>query len=179
MCARRHARRGRPGDRVAGARLLHGADGDRERRAGRRDFAAGAVRAGDVPLSRQRFDEAVHLANRTNYGLTGAIHTASLHRAQEFITRYRGGLVSVNGATFGAGPHMPFGGVKNSGNGFREPGTEVARCLHRAEDGRDQPQSRARSAHGPSLSIDANCRAQATRSASRSPIGPTTAAASC
>ncbi len=70
------------------------------------------------------FDDAVQLANRTSYGLTGAIHTASVHRAQEFITRYRAGLVSVNGATFGAGPHMPFGGVKNSGNGFREPGTE-------------------------------------------------------
>ena len=71
------------------------------------------------------FDEAVRLANATHYGLTGAIHTASLHRAQEFVTRYRGGLVSVNGATFGSGPHMPFGGVKNSGNGFREPGTEA------------------------------------------------------
>jgi len=71
------------------------------------------------------FDQAARLANATNYGLTGAIHTASLHRAQEFITRYRGGLVSVNGATFGSGPHMPFGGVKNSGNGFREPGTEA------------------------------------------------------
>jgi alpha-ketoglutaric semialdehyde dehydrogenase len=71
------------------------------------------------------FDEAVRLANGTQYGLTGAIHTASLHRAQEFITRYQGGLVSVNGATYGAGPHMPFGGVKNSGNGFREPGTEA------------------------------------------------------
>jgi len=71
------------------------------------------------------FDEAVRLANATNYGLTGAVHTASLHRAQEFVTRYRGGLVSVNGATFGSGPHMPFGGVKNSGNGFREPGTEA------------------------------------------------------
>jgi acyl-CoA reductase-like NAD-dependent aldehyde dehydrogenase len=70
------------------------------------------------------FDEAVALANATSYGLTGAIHTSSVHRAQEFITRYRGGLISVNGATFGAGPHMPFGGVKNSGNGFREPGTE-------------------------------------------------------
>jgi alpha-ketoglutaric semialdehyde dehydrogenase len=32
--------------------------------------------------------------------------------------------VSINGPTYGAGPHMPFGGVKNSGNGFREPGTE-------------------------------------------------------
>ena len=71
------------------------------------------------------FDEAVRLANGTSYGLTGAIHTSSLHRAQEFITRYQGGLVSINGATFGAGPHMPFGGVKNSGNGFREPGTEA------------------------------------------------------
>jgi len=70
------------------------------------------------------FDEAVRLANGTSYGLTGAIHTASHHRAQAFVARYRGGLVSVNGATFGAGPHMPFGGVKNSGNGFREPGTE-------------------------------------------------------
>ena len=71
------------------------------------------------------FDEAVALANGTQYGLTGAIHTSSLHRAQEFITQYQGGLVSVNGATYGAGPHMPFGGVKNSGNGFREPGTEA------------------------------------------------------
>jgi aldehyde dehydrogenase (NAD+) len=71
------------------------------------------------------FEEAVQLANGTQYGLTGAIHTTSLHRAQEFIARYQGGLVSINGATYGAGPHMPFGGVKNSGNGFREPGTEA------------------------------------------------------
>ena len=71
------------------------------------------------------FDDAIELANGTHYGLTGAIHTANLHRAQEFITRYQGGLVSVNGATYGSGPHMPFGGVKNSGNGFREPGTEA------------------------------------------------------
>lgn len=71
------------------------------------------------------FDEAMRLANGTTYGLTGAIHTMSLHRAQEFIAQYQGGLVSINGATYGAGPHMPFGGVKNSGNGFREPGTEA------------------------------------------------------
>ena len=71
------------------------------------------------------FDDAIELANGTQYGLTGAIHTSSLHRAQEFITRYQGGLVSINGATYGSGPHMPFGGVKNSGNGFREPGTEA------------------------------------------------------
>jgi acyl-CoA reductase-like NAD-dependent aldehyde dehydrogenase len=71
------------------------------------------------------FDEAVALANGTAFGLTGAIHTASTHRIEEFIVRYQAGLVSINGPTYGAGPHMPFGGVKNSGNGFREPGTEA------------------------------------------------------
>jgi aldehyde dehydrogenase (NAD+) len=71
------------------------------------------------------FDDAMAAANGTSFGLTGAIHTRNVHRVQEFIRRYQGGLVSVNGPTYGAGPHMPFGGVKNSGNGFREPGTEA------------------------------------------------------
>jgi alpha-ketoglutaric semialdehyde dehydrogenase len=70
-------------------------------------------------------DEAIALANATAFGLTGAIHTTSIHRIEAFIERYRAGLVSINGPTYGAGPHMPFGGVKNSGNGFREPGTEA------------------------------------------------------
>jgi aldehyde dehydrogenase (NAD+) len=70
------------------------------------------------------FEDAIEMANATSFGLTGAIHTRNMHRIQEFIARYHGGLVSVNGPTYGAGPHMPFGGVKNSGNGFREPGTE-------------------------------------------------------
>jgi acyl-CoA reductase-like NAD-dependent aldehyde dehydrogenase len=71
------------------------------------------------------FDDAIAVANSTSFGLTGAIHTFNSNRIEEFITRYRAGLVSVNGPTYGAGPHMPFGGVKNSGNGFREPGTEA------------------------------------------------------
>jgi aldehyde dehydrogenase (NAD+) len=73
----------------------------------------------------QDFGEALALANATDYGLTGAIHTSSVHRIEAFVAGYRAGLVSINGATYGAGPHMPFGGVKNSGNGFREPGTEA------------------------------------------------------
>jgi len=71
------------------------------------------------------FEEAIAVANSTSFGLTGAIHTFNSNRIEEFIARYRAGLVSINGATYGAGPHMPFGGVKNSGNGFREPGTEA------------------------------------------------------
>ena len=70
------------------------------------------------------FDDALRMANATSFGLTGAIHTSNMHRIEQFVARYRAGLVSINGPTYGAGPHMPFGGVKNSGNGFREPGTE-------------------------------------------------------
>src|SRR5262249_11465298 len=71
------------------------------------------------------FEEAIALANATSFGLTGAIHTFNSNRIEQFVARYRAGLVSINGPTYGAGPHMPFGGVKNSGNGFREPGTEA------------------------------------------------------
>ncbi|HKB10052.1 MAG TPA: aldehyde dehydrogenase family protein, partial [Vicinamibacterales bacterium] len=71
------------------------------------------------------FDAAIALANATAFGLTGALHTFNSNRIEQFIARYRAGLVSINGPTYGAGPHMPFGGVKNSGNGFREPGTEA------------------------------------------------------
>jgi len=71
------------------------------------------------------FDEAIRMANATAFGLTGAIHTFNSNRIEQFISRYHAGLVSINGPTYGAGPHMPFGGVKNSGNGFREPGTEA------------------------------------------------------
>lgn len=71
------------------------------------------------------FEEAIEIANSTSYGLTGAIHTSSIHRIQEFIKRYRGGVVSINGPTHGSEPHMPFGGIKNSGNGWREPGLQA------------------------------------------------------
>jgi aldehyde dehydrogenase (NAD+) len=35
------------------------------------------------------------------------------------------GMAVVNGPTFGSEPHMPFGGFRQSGNGFREAGTEA------------------------------------------------------
>ena len=73
----------------------------------------------------EEIKQAVALANATAFGLTGAIHTYNSNRIEQFIARYRAGLVSINGPTYGAGPHMPFGGVKNSVNGFREPGTEA------------------------------------------------------
>lgn len=71
------------------------------------------------------FAEAMVLANDSPYGLTACIHTASLHRALEFVENVASGVAIVNAGTYGSEPHMPFGGVKQSGNGSREPGTEA------------------------------------------------------
>jgi alpha-ketoglutaric semialdehyde dehydrogenase len=71
------------------------------------------------------FDEALSLSNQSPYGLTACIHTRSLHRALEFTRRVQAGVAVVNAGTYGSEPHMPFGGVKQSGNGTREPGTEA------------------------------------------------------
>lgn len=71
------------------------------------------------------FAAALRLANQSSYGLTACIHTTNLHRAFEFTRRVQAGVVSVNAGTYGSEPHFPFGGVKNSGNGLREPGTEA------------------------------------------------------
>jgi acyl-CoA reductase-like NAD-dependent aldehyde dehydrogenase len=71
------------------------------------------------------FSEALMRANDSPYGLTACIHTRSLHRAIDFTQKVEGGVAVVNAGTFGSEPHMPFGGLKQSGNGSREPGTEA------------------------------------------------------
>jgi len=71
------------------------------------------------------FHEALALANDSPYGLTACIHTRSIHRAIQFSQKVQTGVAVVNAGTYGSEPHMPFGGVKQSGNGWREPGTEA------------------------------------------------------
>ena len=71
------------------------------------------------------FDEALAVANASPYGLTAAIWTGSVHRAQEFVRGIVAGGVQVNGPTYGFEPHVPFGGERDSGTGWREPGTEA------------------------------------------------------
>jgi aldehyde dehydrogenase (NAD+) len=73
----------------------------------------------------QDFAEALSLANNSPYGLTACIHTRSIHRAIEFSQKIQAGVAMVNAGTYGSEPHMPFGGLKQSGNGTREPGTEA------------------------------------------------------
>src|SRR5688572_10920765 len=71
------------------------------------------------------FDEAVAIANDSPFGLTASVHTASLHRAMTFLNRIQAGVAVVNGGTYGSEPHMPFGGLRQSGNGWREAGTQA------------------------------------------------------
>lgn len=71
------------------------------------------------------FDEAIAFANDSPFGLTAAIHTQNLNRAMAFINRIQAGVAVVNGGTYGSEPHMPFGGLRQSGNGWREAGTQA------------------------------------------------------
>lgn len=73
----------------------------------------------------QNFNDALDLANNSPYGLTACIHTRDFNRAIQFSLMVEAGATVVNGGTFGSEPHMPFGGLKQSGNGTREPGTEA------------------------------------------------------
>jgi aldehyde dehydrogenase (NAD+) len=70
-------------------------------------------------------EDAIALVNDSPYGLTAAIHTASVHRAMRFADRVQAGVVVVNAGTHGSEPHMGFGGVKQSGTGWREAGVEA------------------------------------------------------
>jgi aldehyde dehydrogenase (NAD+) len=71
------------------------------------------------------FEEALQMANDSPYGLTACIHSRNVHRVMEFTQKVQAGVAVVNAGTYGSEPHMPFGGVKQSGNGSREPGTEA------------------------------------------------------
>jgi aldehyde dehydrogenase (NAD+) len=71
------------------------------------------------------YDQALALANDSPYGLTAAIHTRNVDRGIDFAHKVRSGVAVINAGTFGSEPHMPFGGLRHSGNGSREPGTEA------------------------------------------------------
>jgi aldehyde dehydrogenase (NAD+) len=71
------------------------------------------------------FEEAIAVANDSPFGLTASIHTQNIHRAMTFIGRIQAGVAVVNGGTYGSEPHLPFGGLRQSGNGWREAGAQA------------------------------------------------------
>lgn len=66
-------------------------------------------------------EEALRIANDTSYGLSAALITNDLQKALDLSMRLESGMVHVNDTTISDEPHVPFGGVKNSGFG-REGG---------------------------------------------------------
>ncbi|HEX7574942.1 MAG TPA: aldehyde dehydrogenase family protein [Candidatus Methanoperedens sp.] len=68
-------------------------------------------------------DEAIGIANSVEYGLSSSIYTASMRNAFRAIEKIEAGITYINASTIGAEIHLPFGGVKSTGNGTREAGT--------------------------------------------------------
>jgi aldehyde dehydrogenase (NAD+) len=71
------------------------------------------------------FEEAAEILNGTAYGLSSSIYTRDVARAFRAVRDFEAGITYVNGPTIGAEVHLPFGGVKDTGNGHREAGTTV------------------------------------------------------
>jgi aldehyde dehydrogenase (NAD+) len=71
------------------------------------------------------FEEAIEVLNGTPYGLSSSIYTRDVERSFRAMRDIEAGITYINGPTIGAEVHLPFGGVKDTGNGHREAGTTV------------------------------------------------------
>ena len=66
------------------------------------------------------FEQGIEIANSIDYGLSSALYTKDLNRAFAAIRDLEAGITYINAPTIGAEVHLPFGGVKHTGNGHRE-----------------------------------------------------------
>lgn len=71
------------------------------------------------------YQEAIAVANDCQYGLSSSIYTRDVSRAFAAIRDIEAGITYINAPTIGAEAHMPFGGIKGTGNGHREGGWTV------------------------------------------------------
>jgi acyl-CoA reductase-like NAD-dependent aldehyde dehydrogenase len=65
-------------------------------------------------------EEAIEIANSIDYGLSTALYSKDVNRAFAAIRDLEAGITYINAPTIGAEVHLPFGGVKQTGNGHRE-----------------------------------------------------------
>ena len=71
------------------------------------------------------FDDAIMKLNDSFYGLSSSIYTRDVNKAFVAIRDIKAGITYINVPTIGAEAHLPFGGVKQTGNGHREGGWAV------------------------------------------------------
>jgi aldehyde dehydrogenase (NAD+) len=69
------------------------------------------------------FDEAIAVANDSDYGLSSSIFSSDANTIYRFIDEIETGITHINSPTTGGEAHIPFGGVKNTGLGPREQGS--------------------------------------------------------
>jgi aldehyde dehydrogenase (NAD+) len=70
-------------------------------------------------------EDAISIANDIVYGLSSSIYTRDINAAMVAVRDIEAGITYINAPTIGAEAHMPFGGVKGTGNGHREGGWAV------------------------------------------------------
>ena len=70
-------------------------------------------------------DQAIRVNNDVRYGLSSSLYTRSLEAGFRAMHALENGITYVNAPTIGAEAHLPFGGVKQTGNGHREGGWPV------------------------------------------------------
>jgi aldehyde dehydrogenase (NAD+) len=71
------------------------------------------------------FEEAVAVNNDVRYGLSSSLYTRNVDLAFRALQLLDTGITYVNAPTIGAEAHLPFGGIKQTGNGHREGGWQV------------------------------------------------------
>lgn len=77
-------------------------------------------------MTASNIDEAVELANSTDYGLTAGIYTTNLSNAIDFADRVDAGVIKINKSTVGLEYQVPYGGFKqSSAQTFKEQGQEA------------------------------------------------------
>ena len=69
------------------------------------------------------FDEAMLIANDSEYGLSSSVFTNDANSMYRFIDEIETGMTHINSPTTGGEAHIPFGGIKNTGLGAREQGS--------------------------------------------------------
>jgi aldehyde dehydrogenase (NAD+) len=69
--------------------------------------------------------DAIRINNEVEYGLSSSIYTTDVRASFRALNELDNGITYVNAPTIGAEAHLPFGGVKRTGNGHREGGWEV------------------------------------------------------